>query len=204
MKNNKESKENIKAIKVLKGKFDIIDDKKPKNIDLTLKKPKTQKIVKEIIDDSMFLQLLMQQQKQNFSPSLNQVEIATPATRATDLEQQLGFNSQTQNNLENKDNKDDPFKYSVGEKDSSAPKYTSSREENERVIQTQRTNPLEFRREKPFETNIQEMNRSGFFEQKTNSKSIETYVPVKNFDKDKIRKGDPFEKENVQYSPSDY
>jgi len=198
MRNNEKSEE---SIKVLKDKIAIIQNKSPKNIDLTLKRPKRKKIIKEIIDDSKFLQLLEQQQRQDSSPSLDQVEVATP-TRATDLEQQLGF-TPIQDNSETKDNKDEPFKYTAGPSDSNTPKYITSREENERVIQAQRTNPLEFRREKPFETNVQEIGRSEFFEQSAGSKSIETYVPIKNFDKEKVGKADPFKKEEVQYSPSD-
>ena len=200
MDNKENSKETLKQVK---EKVKIIQDETPQRIDLTLKTPKKKKVIKDIIDDSKFLQLL-EQQRQNFSPSLDQIDIATPTIRTTDLEQQVGFSEQPQNSLDNNGNKDNQFKYIAGPSDSNTPKYISSREDAERIIQTQRVNPLEFRKDVPFETNVREADRSSFFEQRSNSRSIETYVPIKNFDKEKVGKADPFKKQEVLYSPSDY
>ena len=181
-----------------KEKIKILE--RDKSVDLPTEKPKSKKQLIKPIEDPNILQSFQNQIIEDSSPSLEKVEIASPGIGATNLEQQVGFNSQIQNK---ENDKEDPFKYNTGSDSVEGPQYTSLREEGAKMFQAERTNPLDFRREKPFETNVQEVGRSGFFEQKSDSKNIETYVPVKNVDPLKSSKGDIFEKQNIQYSPSE-
>ena len=182
-----------------KEEIKILDDSK--EIDLTIKKPRTKKQLINPIDDSRFLEVLQERGQEDFSPSLDQVGIASPGARATDLEQQIGFNS-TQSQ-DQKDDKDDPFKYNVGSDSAEGPKYMSLKDEEARRFQPERANLFDRRTDRPFESNAQEVDRSGFFEQKSDSKNIETYVPAKNVDPLRASKEDVFGKQNVKYSPSD-
>ena len=196
-----ENKKNKIQLNVLKAKFDIVEEDKSKEKDLTLSKQKKQKTAKEIIDDSSFLDLLEDFSKQSFSFSLEKTGIAASASRATDLERtaQQGQISSAGNE------KNDPFKYnSSTSADLGAPRYAYLRDEDARIIASVRENPLDFRREKSFETRTQEVNRSEFFSDKGfKSQNIETYVPVKDFNKGKIPKEDAFAKQNIKYSPSE-
>ena len=187
----KKSKEKPKSKDENKTEIKVLNESKEINLIRTA--PRKQKIIKEIIDDSKFLEALQAREQQDFSPSLGQAEVAAPTARATDLEQQVGFNSNPMQ--DNKDNKDDPFKYNVGVSDGASPIYTSSKDE--------RTNPLDFRREKPFESSVREIERSSFFEQKQSSKGIETYVPAKRVDPLRVSKEDVFGKQKIKYNPSD-
>ena len=195
----KKSKEKPKSKDENKTEIKVLNESKEINLIRTA--PRKRKIIKEIIDDSKFLEALQAREQQDFSPSLGQAEVAAPTARATDLEQQVGFNSNPMQ--DNKDNKDDPFKYNAGVSDGASPIYTSSKDESAKIFQAERTNPLDFRREKPFESSVREIERSSFFEQKQSSKGIETYVPAKRVDPLRASKEDVFGKQNIKYNPSD-
>ena len=177
------------------SKEEILENSKEVNV--VVEAPKKKRKIKKITDESKFIESLRMSSQDNFSPSLEQVEIAAPTARATDLEQQVAFNS---NPIQN--DKDDPFKYSAGSDSLEGPTYTSLKEEGSKMFQAQRTDPLEFRREKSFQSNTQEVGRSSFFEQKQSSKSIETYVPVKTRDTTSFSKDDVFAKQDIKYGPS--
>ena len=200
MKTKDKKQEKSKKDSKDKEETEIIEHK-PKEIDLTLKAPKKEKQIKDIIDDSKFLEVFQRQEFEKFSPSLEKQNQAS--FQVNSLEQQVGFNPiQTQ---DKKEDKDDPFKYSASSSDSNGPKYTSSRDENKRILKIQRANPLEIKKNGIFESELKEVERLEYFEEKGfKSQNIESYVPIKKFDKDKVGKEDIFEKSEVKYSPSDY
>ncbi len=196
----KDLKENIKKPEKKQTKNPI--KKQTVELDLTLDAPKKKKVklIQGIEDNSAFLDFLRRRQASR-SVSLDEENIRP--IQSNFLEEQPE-EKPIQSNF-NIENKNDSFKYSVGSENSDGPKYISSGQEGPSVARASVENISERRKSNSLETEMRKADRPTYANAgSSHSSNIETYIPVKDFDKNSSEKRDPFHKQEVKYDPSSY